>query len=126
MSLLFVGFGAFFGACARYGLTKLCSTLFDTMFPIGTLLSNVIAGILIGFILRSSLIKWQLPDNHKLFLTTGLLGGLSTFSTFSMDTVELFRIGRFFSASGNVILNVGLSICGVVIGMWIAEMVYAK
>lgn len=126
MAFLFVGCGAFIGACARYGLTKACALLFGTAFPLGTLLANVFAGVLIGFILRSSLVKWQLAEHHKLFLTTGMLGGLSTLSALSMETVEMFQAGRYLGASGNVVLNVGLSILGVVVGMWIADLVYAR
>ena len=126
MAFLFVGCGAFIGACTRYALTKVCSFFFGTAFPIGTLLSNVVAGILIGFILRASLVKWQLAENHKLFLTTGLLGGLSTLSAFSMETVNMFQSGRYLAGSGNIALNIGLSIFGVVVGMWVANMVYAR
>ena len=126
MAFLFVGCGAFIGACARYGLTKACAFIFDCAFPISTLLANILAGILIGFILRSSVVKWQLIEHHKLFLTTGMLGGLSTMSALSLETVQMFQAGRYVSASGNILLNVGLSILGVVVGMWIADMVYAR
>ncbi len=126
MAFIFVGLGAFFGACVRYGITRLSAALFDTMFPLGTLISNVLAGILIGFILRASQTKWHLSRNNELFLTTGLLGGLSTFSAFSMETVTLFRSGQTFHAVGSIALNVGLSIGGVVIGIWLADLVFAN
>lgn len=126
MSFLYVGVGAFIGACARYGITKVCVLLFGSSFPLGTLLSNVIAAVLIGFIFRASLARWQLTDNHKLFLTTGMLGGLSTLSTLSMETVGMFKAGNLFTSGANIVLNMGLSICGVLLGMWIADMIYAR
>jgi len=86
-----VGIGGFLGACLRFALSKI-TMIFGFDFPLGTLLSNIIAGVAIGFIigLGISSPKW------KLFLTTGLLGGLSTFSTFSLATVNLFNEGRIF------------------------------
>ena len=126
MGFLFVGAGAFVGACARYGLSKLGTLLFGSAFPVGTLLSNVIAGILIGFIITSSGARWHLAENHKLLLTVGLLGGLSTMSTLSMETVQMFQGGQTWLAIANMVLNLSLSIGGVLLGMWIANMVYAK
>jgi fluoride exporter len=126
VGFVFVGAGAFFGACARYGLSKLSTLVFGSAFPLGTLLSNVIAGILIGFIITSSGARWHLAENHKLFLTVGLLGGLSTMSAFSMETVQMFGGGQTWLAIANMVLNLSLSIGGVLLGMWIANMVYAK
>lgn len=126
MGFVFVGLGAFIGACARYGITKLSNTVFQTEFPIGTLLSNVLAGILIGFILQASLNRWQLADTQKLFLTTGMLGGLSTMSTLSMETIQLFQNNQTVLGVANIVLNLGLSILGVLVGMWVANMVYAR
>ena len=126
MGFIFVGAGAFFGACARYGLSKLSTLIFGNAFPVGTLLSNVIAGVLIGFIITSSGARWHLAENHKLFLTVGLLGGLSTMSAFSIETVQMFQGGQTWLAIANMVLNLSLSIGGVLLGMWIANMVYAN
>lgn len=115
-----VGLGGFIGSCFRYGLTNLMNK-FGYTFPIGTLLSNVIAGFLIGFIIGLEGESVNISKRAKLFLTTGLLGGLSTFSTFSMETVNLFMDGKYAMSAGNVLLNLFLSIIGVLIGMGLAR-----
>ncbi len=122
MGVLMVGIGGFLGSCGRYFLTRLFERL-GYEFPMGTLLSNVIAALLIGFIIGAQRQSPTLSENTRLFLTTGLLGGLSTFSTFSMETVRYFEGGKYFLASGNILLNVGLSLLCVGIGLLAAKAV---
>lgn len=92
-------------------------------FPFGTLLSNVIAAFVIGFIIGIERQTGPIGDKTKLFLTTGLLGGLSTFSTFSMETVKLFEDRKFISAGGNIGLNLVLCLLFVVLGLQLASFV---
>ena len=120
-AMLFVGLGGFLGSCFRYGITKWAAAR-NGLLPLGTLLANVVAGVCIGFIIGLEQHAVKLSAHTKLFLTTGLLGGLSTFSTFSLETVELFRAGQYMPACGNVALNLGLSIAGVVLGMLVAKL----
>jgi CrcB protein len=118
--ILSVGLGGFLGCCFRFGLTKLCAPI-GAQFPVATLLANVIAGFFIGFF--SGLEKsagWMTP-RARLFLTTGMLGGLSTFSTFSLETIRLFSEAKYLSAFGNIALNVLLSLTGVVLGLMCAR-----
>jgi len=115
LTVISVGAGGFLGAVTRYLIAKATAGL-SFSFPLGTLLSNVLAGFSIGFIIGSCENRWQLSDNVKHLLTTGLLGGLSTFSTFSMETVSLFSEKKYLLAALNVLLNLALSILGVVLG----------
>ena len=116
-----VGVGGFIGSCIRFAITKLAANYH--FFPFGTLISNVIAGLLIGFIVGLEQKAVVFPARARLLLTAGLLGGLSTFSTFSMETVDLFQNGKYILATGNIALNLGLSISGVLVGMFAAKAV---
>lgn len=120
--LLCVGAGGFLGSCLRYAITKGSAGWFAA-FPIGTLLSNVIAGLLVGFIVGLERNTAALPPRARLLLTTGIMGGLSTFSTFSLETVDLFKAGSFGMGAANVVLNLALSLGCVLLGMALAGMV---
>lgn len=124
IEVLIVGCGGFLGACARYGLTKLMAHG-PTSLPYGTLLSNVLAGLLIGFIIGVETQTGNVTPRTKLFLVTGILGGLSTFSTFSLETVNLLSAGQYALGLGNVILNLSLSLLGVVLGMAASKVLIA-
>ena len=123
--LLVVGIGGFIGSCFRYGLSRL-SEYFGLSFPLGTLMSNVLAGIAIGFIMGLEQQSVLIPPRLRLFFTTGLLGGLSTFSTFSAETVQMFGGGQYLKASGNILLNLCLSLLGVLLGMFAARLAVRK
>lgn len=116
MGLLFVGLGGGLGACLRYLLTSRLGQA-APHFPYGTLLVNAAAGLFIGFIIGMERNSAALPRNTKLFLTTGLLGGLSTFSAFSLETVQMFESGRPVLAAANMSLNLCLSLAGVALGL---------
>ncbi|MDR1481941.1 MAG: CrcB family protein [Synergistaceae bacterium] len=116
IELLAVGAGGFIGACLRFVITRRASLL-SSAFPWGTLLSNAAAGLLIGVLMGLEYRSPVLPPRVKLFLSTGFLGGLSTFSTFSLETVLLFMDGRYISVFANISANLGLSLSCAVIGM---------
>ncbi len=118
--IIAVGMGGFIGSCGRFALTKVMQNYFDK-FPFGTLLSNVIAGLLIGFIIGLEQQAVKIPSRTKLFLTTGFLGGLSTFSTFSLETVVFFQDGKYLAAVVNIMLNLFLSLISVAVGLYIAR-----
>ena len=92
------------------------SKLFTGKIPVGTLCVNILGGLLIGLILELNSRTNVVSPQMKLFLTTGLMGGLTTFSTFSYETVGLFADGNYTSAMVNIVLNVALSLVGVMIG----------
>ena len=88
ISLLAVGAGAFIGAVLRWSLGLLLNPLFPTL-PLGTLSANLLGGLLMGVAMGLFAQFDALSPTARLFFTTGLLGGLTTFSTFSAETVTL-------------------------------------
>jgi CrcB protein len=121
IQMLFVGAGGFFGACARFGISKMLSQAH--FLPFATLLSNVIAGLLIGIFMGIEREFFELPKNVKLMLVTGFLGGLSTFSAFSFETATYLEQGDFLKAGANVLLNVSLCFGAVFLGLAMVKLI---
>jgi len=122
---LIVGIGGFIGCCLRFGITKLMLPI-QFQIPIATLLSNIIAGFFVGFITELELnFDWMTP-RAKLFLATGMMGGLSTFSTFSMETINLFSQSKYIHAVGNIAFNITFSFLGVLLGILTVKVMFGK
>jgi len=103
---IFIALGGATGACLRYFLSQLMLQWFGKGFPFGTLLVNIVGSFFLGF-LYSLLEHGQLEA--ALWRTTigiGFLGALTTFSTFSVDTLMLFQQGLWLKAALNVTLNI--------------------
>ncbi|HED67035.1 MAG TPA: fluoride efflux transporter CrcB [Planctomycetes bacterium] len=105
---LVVALGGAVGAMARYGLAGLMQERFKGAFPIGTLTVNVLGCFCIGFLwVAVEEHRAEIPDLWRLFATVGLLGGLTTFSTFGLDSVSLWDMGE----EGLAILSVAANLC---------------
>ncbi|MDR0984229.1 MAG: fluoride efflux transporter CrcB [Ruminococcus sp.] len=124
IQMLYVGIGGFIGSCARFGINKVLSQ--EHFVPFGTLLSNVTAGLLIGIIIGTEREFFELPEKVKLMTVTGFLGGLSTFSAFSLETVNYIELGEYFKASANVLLNLLLCFAAVFLGFVIVKFLKTK
>ncbi len=118
--ILLVGCGGFIGAACRYIISNYSVKFFGSAFPYGTLIVNVVGAILIGFVMALSL-KGTVSPNAKLFITTGIMGGLTTFSTFSYETISIFSTGNIALGSLNAGLNLFLSLGGVILGQFLAS-----
>ena len=120
MSVLCVGAGGFVGAVSRYGLglIPLASGL-----PLVTLLINLVGSVVIGAVAEAaSLTPTALPREAVLFLKVGLCGGFTTFSTFSLETLELIEGGQWAVAGGYALASVVLCVAGVLAGKLLARM----
>lgn len=111
-----VALGGALGSLLRYGLGAWAQGLLGPGFPYSTLLVNALGSLLIGVVVRLSL-EGALSGEARLFLAMGVLGGFTTFSTFSYETVLLLQDGEFLKA----LAYVGLS---VVLGVFLALLGY--
>ena len=116
MNIVFVGLGGFIGASTRYLISLYASKLFTSKIPIGTLTVNILGSLIIGIVIELTLKTSLISPHMKLFLTTGFLGGLTTFSTFSYETMELIEKGELLLAIFNIALNLLLSLGGAILG----------
>jgi fluoride exporter len=114
--IVFVGAG--FGGVLRHLLNAWIVRLVGLEFPIGILAINVIGSSAMGLIAGWLAFKGQAPPDVRLFLTTGILGGFTTFSAFSLDAAVLYERGQLGLALVYVIASVALSIAGLFAGMW--------
>jgi CrcB protein len=117
-SFLLVGAGGAIGAMARFGFASLIGRLWPMGFPLATLLINIIGsaamGIFIGLMARW-LPAWQ--SEARLFFAVGILGGFTTFSTFSLDAIVLIERGDWIAAGAYVLLSVVLCLIGLYLGL---------
>ena len=116
INIICVGCGGFLGAISRYIISIYTSKQFLFKIPLGTLIVNVLGGFLIGLIMELTIKNNFISPQLKLFLTTGIMGGLTTFSTFSYETIVLIKKGNILLAILNILLNLILSLLGVVLG----------
>lgn len=123
MQVLYVSLGGFVGAGLRYIISVSVPKLLGTQLPYGTLFVNVIGGLLIGFIMEFSMATDFISPNLRLFLATGMMGGLTTFSTFSYETISLFSDGSYMLGTLNTCLNLILSFLGVIIGRFFVSQI---
>lgn len=122
MNVALVALGGAFGAMARFGIGSLVIRCYDVSFPLGTLIANVVGCFLMGLLIGSRLGERMPWCKHHLGI--GFLGSLTTFSTFSAETLELFRQERWTAAGSNVGASLILGLlavgCGIAIGQRIA------
>lgn len=114
--VLLVGAGGFLGSVARYWIAGVVQRLGDTEFPVGTLAVNVLGSFLIGAVLSLSLERGVLGPSTRLFLAVGVLGGFTTMSTFSYETLALLRDGSIPVAVWNVTATLLVCLTAVWLG----------
>ena len=120
--LLSVGSGGFIGAILRFLISGWVQKLSPTLFPIGTLSVNVIGSFIIGFM--ALYFESVVSPNIKAFIITGMLGALTTFSTFSLETITMLQGGLWIRAIENIFLNVILCSLATIAGMIVFRKLY--
>ncbi|MFD1251922.1 MULTISPECIES: fluoride efflux transporter CrcB [Devosia] len=118
MAFALVGIGGAIGAMGRYGLSQLIGRLLPMSFPLATLLVNILGslamGVFVGLMARL-LPAWQ--AEARLFVAVGILGGFTTFSSFSLDTIVLMERGALIEAGLYVVLSVVVCLAGLYLGL---------
>lgn len=117
-SVLCVGAGGFIGAVLRYGAGFLVPA---AEFPLSTFLVNLLGAVLIGAVVEAAEAGCVFSPNTVLFLKTGLCGGFTTFSTFSLETLNLLESGQVALGAGYAAASVACCVAGVVAGRLIAR-----
>ena len=115
--MLAVAAGGAIGSVARYLVGVGSTRLFGFAFPWGTLIINIAGSFLIGVFVELFALRWDLPQTARVFLTVGICGGFTTFSTFSLDSYVLMERGDWWLAAayivGSVVLSIGALFAGL-------------
>jgi CrcB protein len=117
MGYLIVFLGGGLGAAIRHGINLAVVRVFGLGFPYSTLLINITGSAIMGMAVAYFATIGEASQHWRLFLTTGILGGYTTFSTFSLDAALLYERGEVGAAAFYVLASVILSIAGLFAGM---------
>lgn len=117
MDFVIVFLGAGLGGACRHGVNLLAAQLAGTGFPFGTLTVNVVGSFLMGALVEHLALVGNAGQPWRLFLATGVLGGFTTFSAFSLDAALLHQRGQAGLALLYVVASVGLSLAGLAAGL---------
>jgi fluoride exporter len=120
-TVLWVALGGSIGAAARYGVNVWSGRALGSDFPWHTLIVNVLGCLLMGLLVGAMALKWSVSQETRAFLTTGVLGGFTTFSAFSVDFAMLFERKAYAPALGYGVASVVMSIAAVFAGLMIAR-----
>lgn len=118
MSYFAVAGGGAMGAVTRLAMSGAVQRAVGGSFPWGTLTVNVLGAFLMGVIVGGSLRLWTLTPELRLFLTTGLLGGFTTFSAFSLETVLMVQKSAWVPAIAYALGSVVLTVLFLFLGLW--------
>ena len=123
LNYILVSAGAAIGGALRYGISSYIQRNISVVFPYGTLVVNVVGSFFLGIIMFYLNEKELIGSELRLFLTVGFCGGFTTFSTFSYETLTLFRDSEFGLAIYNVLLNVVLCLVGIYLAYLISKLI---
>ena len=117
MHYLVVFIGGGIGAALRHGVNRAAMAYLGTGFPYGTFFVNIAGGLLMGVLAETFLVKGGGSQEFRLFLTTGILGGFTTFSAFSLEAALMWQRSDYAALGTYVIGSVLLSIAALFVGM---------
>jgi CrcB protein len=123
LAYLWVAIGGALGSVSRFWLSGFVANRFGETFPWGTLVINVTGSFVIGFFasLTGTEGRWLVSPSFRTFFMIGICGGYTTFSSFSLQTLNLARDGEWLYAGVNILLSVVLCLAGVWFGFLLAN-----
>lgn len=119
--MILVALGGALGSMMRYGAASAVNRFAQSSFPFGTLFVNIAGSFLIGLIMVLLLKTGEWRENYRLLLVTGVMGGFTTFSSFSWETWKLIEDGRIPLALANVLLSVAVCLLATIAGVMLAK-----
>ena len=115
--VLLVALGGAIGSALRFLTSVAAAHWLGEAFPYGTMIVNLVGAFAIGFVQEVAVDTLLIPEDARLFLTTGVMGGLTTYSTFSYETVKLFEENAWLAAWTNIVGTTALALALCVAGM---------
>jgi len=122
-SILYAALGGAIGASLRYGVNVTSMKLFGANFPWGTMFVNIVGSFAMGVLIAVMAQAWNTSQEMRIFLTTGVLGGFTTFSAFSLDFAALWERKEHALAMAYAGGSVVLSLMAIFAGLWLARTV---
>lgn len=119
--MILVALGGALGSMARYGAAAGINRYAQSAFPYGTLFVNIVGSLLIGLIMVLLLKTGEWRENYRLLLVTGVMGGFTTFSSFSWETWKLIEDGRIPLALANIFLSIAVCLLATAAGAMLAK-----
>ncbi len=120
LSLVFVGGGI--GAVARYWMQGMVYRFMNGVFPYGTIAVNILGCFMIGLLMTGMEERFMVNPSLRIFITIGILGGFTTFSSFSFETIALFQDGEIFFGMLNILASVAICLTATYVGVFIGKL----
>lgn len=121
MQIVYIGIFGGLGCIARYLASNWTYQLVGRSLPYGTLMVNVLGSFLLGLLMTLGLRSTIIPAQIRVGLTVGFMGGFTTFSTFSYETLRLLEEGSLWQAGANILLNVLICLVSALAGALVAR-----
>ena len=124
MSIISIAIGGAAGSLCRYGMSNGIYLLLGRSFPYGTLAVNILGSFIMGSVYILMIERASISEELRAGITIGLLGAFTTFSAFSIETINLIESGEILKAGLNILFSVTLCIAGCWLGMHLSRQIY--
>ena len=124
MSIISIAIGGAAGSLCRYGMSNGIYLLLGRSFPYGTLAVNILGSFVMGIVYILMIERASISEELRAGITIGLLGAFTTFSAFSIETINLIESGEILKAGLNILFSITLCIAGCWLGMNLSRQIY--